>query len=155
MKNHILIIFSVFTLALKTFAADPPAEFFSLTPSVTLLAASSTNTTAGTIKQLSRGESPVRIWASCSGIPATTNGVSSVSNIVVILSTAAGSDTTTNLFDTPNFSTVSLTIPVTGNGNTNVVSTLFDFTGSRFIRVGQIQNNTLGIVSNIIVNVGY
>ena len=155
MKNPILIFFAVCLLSLKTLADDPPAESFSLTPAVTVLAASSTNSTAGTTEYLYTGKNSVRIWASCSGIAATTNGVSAVSNIVVRLSTASGRDGVTNIFDTATYSNIKLEIPVTGNGATNVVSSYFILTGSRYLRIGQIENNSLGIVSNLNVFVGY
>lgn len=154
MKKYLIPFLFQLLLALHVQAEGNPAESFTLTPSVTTVAASATNTTAGTIKILNGGETPVRIWVSASGIGASTNGVSAVSNLVVKLSVASGSSGVTNAFDTAAFSNVKVTLPVTGV-TTNVQSDWFVLSGCRYIRIGQIENNTLGVVSNISVTIGY
>lgn len=121
---------------------------------VTNLAASSTNTGSGAIISLNQSPSPVRIYLKAMGYAATTNGVSAVSNLVVKLSTASGSSYVTNDFDTANLSNIKLTM-TSINSQTNLVSDWFVLGGAKYLRVGQIENNFLGSVSNLQVIIGY
>lgn len=114
-----------------------------LTPAVTTVAASSTNSTAGTSQELLFAQRPCRIWVTASGVAATTNG-----SLVVKFSTAAS----TNQWDTANLSEVKVTMSSLG-ATTNTYSTWFETAGIRYIRVGQIENTFVGVVSNIAIRI--
>lgn len=157
MKKYLFSLFLGLTLSLNAYADgaggyDPVAQ--NMGTAVTNVAASTTNSANGTIIALPTSPSAVRIWLTAGGNAGTTNGSSSVSNLVVKISTASGTLLSTNAFDTANNSNIKLTLPVNG-AVTNTVSDWFLLTGARYIRVGQIENNTLGSVSNIQVIVGY
>lgn len=143
--------FLSFLLAL-TFCVSANAqsgESFALTPAVTLLTGAATNSTAGTVKQLSQGENKVTIYLTASGVGATTNG-----SLVVKFSTASGSGAVTNNFTTASLSDVKLTMSSIGN-TTNTISDWFELPGVKYIRVGQIENTFVGAVSNISIRVAY
>lgn len=127
--------------------------FQSLNLPATTVAASTTNTTAGTAFQLPTGKSPCRIYLTASGIGASTNG-----SLIVKLSTATGSGYggtgVTNAFDTAAQSNIKLTMSTLGN-TTNTVSDWFQISGVKYIRVGSIENTFVGAVSNLDVTISY
>jgi hypothetical protein len=140
-------------LCLSTFAQNSPS-YINLGTTVTNIAASTTNTTAGNIIVLPPNLSAARVYVKAEGNAATTNaGASTVSNLVVHLSTASGSGTT-NVFDTGILSNAKITVPALGS-STNVMSDWFQLSGVRYIRVGAIENNNIGSVSNLQVIISY
>lgn len=146
MKQFLL---GLLILGASSLSAQTTPEAFNLTPAVTTLVLTSTNTAAGTTLKLHEGKRNVRMYLTANGIAATTNG-----SLIVKFSTASGSGTTTNSFDTASLSNIKLTMSTLA-GATNTVSDVFDLTGARYIRVGQIENTFQGIVSNITISVGY
>lgn len=148
---------SLFVLfSLRAFAQNSDQEtiYRNLGTGVTNLAASVTNTTAGEIFGMYTTPRPIRIWATASGYLATTNGVSATSNVVIRIVTASGNLGTTNAFDTASLSNIKLTLPNLSSA-TNTVSDWFELRGARYWRIGAIENNTLGSVSNLQILVGY
>jgi hypothetical protein len=152
--NKLLFVLFAFLLPISGFSQYQEPVYKTLATPVSTLAANSTNTTAGTIVVLPTSPTPVRIWLTASGIAATTNGVTAVSNLVVRLSTASGSVIATNTFDTASLSNLRLTIPTLG-ASTNTVSDYFELRGARYVRVGQIENNFQGAVSNLALIIAY
>jgi len=141
-------LIAVLCLVVGIASAQGP-ESFSLTPSVTSLAANSTNSTAGTVKKLADGENNVRIYLTATGGAATTNGT-----LVVKFITASGSGDTTNTFDTASLSEIKLTMSSLG-ANTYTISDRFVLSGAKYIKVGQIENTFAGAASNFVITVGY
>lgn len=115
---------------------------------VTNIAASTTNSTAGAIIPIY--SSPIRLYLTGTGNAATTNGA-----LTVYFSTASGHSYLTNNFDTARLSNIKLTISNSINGATVTVSDWFVVSGASYIRPGIIENTFLGSVSNIAINVGY
>ncbi len=122
-----------------------------LIPAVTFLAANSTNTANGTVTPVQQMNEvgAVRVYLTASGIAASTNG-----SLIVKISTACGTDSQTNAFDTADASTIKLTMSSLG-AVTNTVSDWFQLSGVRYLRIGQIENTFGGVVSNIAVNISY
>lgn len=148
MKKTIIALTVILLVCATIYAIE--AESFSLTPAVTEIAASSTNSTAGTIKKLSQGETPIRFYLSCNG------NASAAGAFKVKLSTASGSgNSITNNFDTPSESNVYLVITNALTATTTTVSDWFVLSGAKYVRIGQIENTKTGPVSNIVVNIGY
>lgn len=129
--------------------ADQTTLFVPISPAVTSLAATSTNTTDGTALQVPSGGAPVRLYLTASGIAATTNGT-----FTVYFRTASGNGYTTNSFDTSSSSYIRLQFTTLG-GSTNTVSDWFQLTGVRYIKVGRMENTFQGAVSNISLNLSY
>lgn len=157
MKKLLIGIFSLtFLVSISHAAGDNEGPVaYNLGTSVTNMAASTTNSaTTGTILTIPTSPVPVRIWAYAEGNAATTNGVSAVSNLIVRVSTASGTLTSTNRFDTGAYSPIKLTLtPLVTASNT--FSDWFEVRGARYIRVGSIENNYLGSVSNLQIIVGF
>jgi hypothetical protein len=147
--NKFILCLCSFLIAANVQAQVQP-QSFTLTPAVTGLAANNTNSSAGTAKMLYVGESPVRIYLTATGAAATTNG-----SLIVKFSTASGLNySTTNSYDTASESNIKLTMSTLGN-NTVTVSDWFVLSGAKYLRVGQIENNFAGAVTNLVINVGY
>lgn len=152
MKRLLFGILSLFLLSAAHAIEEPVAIF--LGTSATNLAGNSTNSTGGQIIAIPTSPTPIRIWAYAEGNAGTTNGISSVSNLVVKLSTASGTFNSTNKFDTAAYSNVKIELtPLVGASNT--FSSWFELRGARYLRVGQIENNYVGAVSNLQIIVGF
>jgi hypothetical protein len=147
MNKYLILILSTFLSF--TVRADQETVYRNLGTGVTNIAANTTNTTAGSIFQFNYGQSPIRLYVKASGFAATTNG-----SLVIRFSTASGDQSTTNDFDTALLSNIKITI-TSLQSTTNVVSDWFEPRGARFLRVGAIENNFNGSVSNISVIIGY
>ena len=144
----------LFLSTISTFLqAQEETIFRNLGTGVTNIVASTTNQTAGEIFHNYKENVPFRIWVKAEGNAATTNGVSTASNLVVRIVTASGSQFVTNSFDTPMLTNIKLTVPSLG-ASTNVVSDYFELRGARYFRIGAIENNYLGSVSNLQIIVG-
>lgn len=155
-------IIAVLSLALAcTVMAEGPT-FAPLNVPVSMkdTAAGTTNATAGNPFFFYAGQSPVRIWASFTGTPATTNG-----SFTVKFSTASGlhsppGASITNEFDTAASSAIKLVATTmngatVGAGTTNTISDWFQVGGAGWIRLGQVENTFLGPVSNLTITIGY
>ncbi len=112
----------------------------SLTPAVTTLAANSTNTTAGTACDLPGGVGHIGLWAKATGLTGATSG-----NFVMKFSVYNGSSWTDGAS-----SNIKLTISAIGETNRTVFDH-FWVPGATQIRVGQIENATGGVITNIAV----
>lgn len=118
--------------------------------SVTNIAASTTNSTAGPVFYVYNPLSKVRIYLTADGIAATTNGL-----LTVKFSTASGTESSTNAFDNASVSNIKLTATNIAANTSYTVSDWFELSGVRYLRVGQIENTQLGIVSNIAIRLSY
>jgi hypothetical protein len=153
MKKLLLLLSCL--LSLSAYATENDPVFVNLGTSVTNIAASTTNTTAGPIFTLPLSPSQVRFYVTAQGNAATTNaGAATVSNLVVFISTACGNEVTTNNFDTAQLSNIKITVPNLGSA-TNTASDWMVMSGVKYLRVGAIQNNNLGSVSNLQVILSY
>lgn len=155
MKKISILFFLALTFTSSLFAQQERDQVFQvLNVAITNMTGSTTNTTPGLIFNNYQDNVPFRIWVKAEGNAGTTNTASSTSNLVVHISTASGSQFVTNSFDTGILSPIKLTVPRLQTA-TNVVSDYFELRGARYFRVGAIENNYVGTVSNIQVIVGY
>lgn len=153
MKKALLFLIPLVIVSV-TLAQNPEPAFVYMQTAVSNIAASATSSNAGPIIVLQGSPAPIRVWLTASGVAATTNGLTASSNLVVRLSTASGGPNTTNAFDNPFL--VNTKISLTAIGSlTNTQSDYFELRGARYLRVGAIENNYLGAVSNIQVIVGF
>ena len=154
MKNLLIGVFSLILLNISHAVDTEGPVAINMGTSITNITASSTNSTGGTIIAIPTSPVPVRIWAYAEGNAGTTNGVSAVSNLIIRISTASGALTSTNRFDTGKYSPIKLTLtPLATSSNT--FSDWFEVRGARYIRVGSIENNYVGTVSNLQVIIGF
>jgi hypothetical protein len=157
MKKRIIGLVSVVLLCLGTFLVKAETGYDVINVAVTNIAASSTNTTAGQIYKFWQPVDAIRLYVSVLGTAATTNATAGSGAFTVKLSTASGNDFTTNNFDTADWSNikVSITNNITSPTVTRTVHDWFDTRGVKYIRVGQVENQLLGVVSNVSVTIGY
>jgi hypothetical protein len=150
MKKLILITLTSLTALCLIARAQQPnsTAIFDLSPGVTNVAASSTNTTAGSSVLLPMNgiARTLMIQARAAGIPSSTNGVSAVSNIVFRLSISMDGTNYTDSSTSP----YKVTVPAMGF-TTNWNADWMYAPGIRGIRVDRIENNTLGSVSNLLI----
>jgi hypothetical protein len=150
--NKKILLLSLGLIAAVAFAAD-----FSVTQNMDInsnaIAATTTNAVAGAPFQLFDGQDIVRLYVTANADVNTTNGT-----LVVKFATASGNGVdqhvVTNEFDSAAKSLIKLTLTPTGAG-TLTKSDWFVLRGARFIEVGQMENNSAGTFSNIIVRCGY
>jgi hypothetical protein len=156
MKKTIFLFSFLMASVLGVILAQSSALPLVITPAVTSVTANNTNTTAGTVTSIPNTSLPVRIWVSANGVQATTNGT-----LIVKFSTASGTYSSTNQFDTASESAVKVTLTTLGSATNSASSALytgsdwFQLAGVRYIRVGQIENNFAGVVSNVTIRLGY
>jgi hypothetical protein len=137
--------------------AQSSAQFIPISTAVTNLALTSTNTGAGTAIMIPNASNPVRIWVSANGVQGTTNGT-----LIVKFSTASGTYNSTNNYDNAAESLVKVTLTTLANATNSAAPTtfytasdVFDLSGVKYIRAGQIENTFQGVVSNITIRLGY
>lgn len=147
MKKNLIAFFILLTCMVVI--ADRINVIDVMTPAVTSLAATSTNSTAGTIYNMIQGPGAppdtIRLYAQSSGTAATTNG-----NLIVKFSLSTDGVT----FDDAPTSLVKLTLPATGT-STNQISDWFQISGARYIRVGQIENTSAGTSTPIAIRISF
>lgn len=149
-------------LATSLFAGDAP-QFNNINVPATMANGQTftTNATAGNPYMFYNGQTPVRIWASATGVNATTNGALAI-KFSVASGTPGGlaSGATTNEFDNAAVSNIKLTMSsmysaTNGLSTTNTVSDWFVIGGACWIRLGQVENTFAGPYSNLTIRIGY
>lgn len=151
MKKSINVIITILiALCLHVKAADPSSTaIIDLSPGVTNInAASTTDTTAGAIQYLPFNgvARTLMVQARCAGIAATTNGVTASSNVVFRLAVSIDGTNFTDASTSP----YKVTVNAPG-ATTNWNADWFYLPGVKAIRIGRIENNTQGSVSNFVV----
>lgn len=138
-------------------SAQSSALTIPIPTAVTNLVLTSTNTSAGTVVMIPNTSRPCRIWVSANGVQGTTNGT-----LIVKFSTAGGTYRTTNNFDNAPESLIKVTLSTLGAATNSAAPTVvytgsdvFDLSGVRYIRAGQIENTFQGVTSNISIRLGY
>lgn len=138
-------LYLFFVLSVSCFAADQVWNA-KMVPNAAVVAATATNSTPGTVLGLIMSQRPVRIWVSASGTPATTNGI-----FIVKFQTSTSTNSPA-VWDTAATSYIKLSMTnMLSSVATNVVSDWFEFSGVKYVRIGQMENTHKGPVSNITV----
>lgn len=116
-----------------------------MSPGVTNIAATSTNTTPGQVFHLRENIRDLRIYVSGYGTAASTNGT-----LTVFFQTSP--DMSTNVWCDASTSNIKLTFNTMG-ASTNYVCDWFATQGVRFFRQGRVENTFLGPVSNLNIRI--
>lgn len=147
----ILIALALFAATAFLTASDPSeTTFINLPLNATAIAATTSNNTAGTAMLLTSGPSQITIFATATGVGASTNGT-----LTFKFSIASGVGTTTNDFSDADSSAINIVIPAGSLGGATFTGTDWFVTpGVRYIRCGRVENNTMGAVSNMTVRIG-
>ena len=148
MKKKLLILVSC--LVIGAIVCAESVNNYNLNVSITSLAATSTNATAGTVMELSQPLGTSRIYFTASGDSSCTAGT-----LIADIVTATGRTGVTNEFDSVIVNPISLTLSNSLATVTNTVSQSINLSGVRYIRVARIRNTYGGVTSNFNVRVSY
>lgn len=142
-----LLGFFALVIICKCFAQGPYPEdiqFWTMAPGVTNMAASSTNTLKGTAYPITRSVDGVLLAFSGTGTAATTNG-----SFKVFYEVSPDDGVS---FSEAQFSLIKLTATTLGATN-YTFSDWFQLTGVTQLRIGRIENNFVGPVSNLVFKI--